>query len=379
MKPAVEFWSSTEGAAFQQAQVRELVAAGWPANLKHEVPQSDYWTARSRLVRLVLRLRTYGVYPARLALRFWRRRAGGIAVVCTNTFYAPWVVLKTARREVRVVHWVFDLFPGVLVAAGALRSGGLGERLLRRMMRTTFDRAAANVFLGEHLRRHAEEEFGAIPRSHVIPVGADGTPFRERPPQPRAAGVPIRILYCGNLGRMHDTETVIAVAQAGLPVGIDLEFRGNGTGFIALEEALQKIPQVALGANLPEAEWASAMCAADVALVTVRPGAEGLVMPSKTYSALVAGQAILAVCPLSCDLADLVRKHEVGWVVVPGDSEAFKAALHDMTSNHAALLGRRQRAWRAGHEHYDQRILAERWSSLFEAIDSSYRRPGQTW
>jgi glycosyltransferase involved in cell wall biosynthesis len=202
----------------------------------------------------------------------------------------------------------------------------------------------------------------------VIPVGADGAPFRDQPPQPRPAGAPIRILYCGNLGRMHDTETVVAAVQAGLPASIVLAFRGNGPGFPVLRESLKGTPQVEIGPNLPEAEWVSAMRETDGALVTMRRGAEGLVMPSKTYSAMVAGQAILAVCPLNSDLADLVLKHDAGWVIVPGDASGLTQLIQRIAESPEEVFAKRCNAWRAGHEFYDQRVLAKDWVRVLEEL-----------
>ena len=69
------------------------------------------------------------------------------------------------------------------------------------------------------------------------------------------------------------------------------------------------------------------MLRAQVALVTIAPGAERVVMPSKTYSALVAGQAILAICRRESDLADLVRQHDCGWVVEPGNPEQLAQTI----------------------------------------------------
>jgi len=37
------------------------------------------------------------------------------------------------------------------------------------------------------------------------------------------------------------------------------------------------------------------------------PGAEQVVMPSKTYSAMMAGQAVLAIAPEESDLVDLIK------------------------------------------------------------------------
>ena len=102
----------------------------------------------------------------------------------------------------------------------------------------------------------------------------------------------------------------------------------------------------------------------------MRPGAEGVVMPSKTYSALVAGQAVLAVCPENSDLADLVLRHDCGWVVAPGDAPGLTALLRRLVAAPDEVLKCRRNAWTAGHRYYDQRVLALEWCKLLDTVSS---------
>ena len=216
---------------------------------------------------------------------------------------------------------------------------------------------------------------------------------------------PVRVLYCGNFGRMHEVDTVVAALRGGVPAGVQFDFRGNGAGFQTLAAATaglrscragtasececgtQEIRnegrrseevtgdnepegggQLRLGGSLPEREWLEAMAAADVALVTMKRGAEGIVMPSKTYSAMAAGQAILAVCPRESDLADLVAEHDCGWVIEPGDVAGLRAVLDSLASLGAEVLAKRRNAWRAARECYDQRVLAGRWREVLRGF-----------
>jgi glycosyltransferase involved in cell wall biosynthesis len=365
---SVEFFSSVEYASFQQALMQELEVSGWKACQRFEVAQQAYWNTSSRLARWYLQMQSYVFYPIRVATRF-AFKGRTVGVVCTNTFFAPWVAeVASGHKGIPIVHWVFDLFPDVLVLTGRVRAGSLVERVLRRCVRATFDNAAANVFLGARMRAFAEARFGYIPRSVVIPVGCDARRFRDFPPTARSSAAPVRVLYCGNLGRMHDVMTFIQASQDGLPAGIEFEFRGGGAAFRELKEALRRGSRVRMAGHLPEDEWATAMQAADVALVTMRPGAEGLVMPSKTYSALAAGQAVLAICPRASDLADTVMTHDCGWVVEPGDSAGLWRVFEQMICSPEDILRKRRNAWDAGQKIFDQRILAKQWVTVLESV-----------
>jgi glycosyltransferase involved in cell wall biosynthesis len=169
------------------------------------------------------------------------------------------------------------------------------------------------------------------------------------------------------MGRMHDVETLAGAISAGIPFGLKLRFHASGSGYARLRAVVPN-PAVEWGGSLDDRDWQKAMIAAQVALVTMTPGAENVVMPSKTYSALVAGQAILAVCPVNSDLADLVREHDCGWVVVPGDIAALRAVLAEIASVPGILQAKRQHAYDAGHRFYDAPVLAGQWMSLFDSL-----------
>src|SRR5690606_4360995 len=134
----------------------------------------------------------------------------------------------------------------------------------------------------------------------------------------------VTFLYCGNLGRMHDVDALVNGMSRIISEGIykkgrfRFEFRANGYGYSKLKERLDAFHAsgaVFFGGPISDnTEWANLMLTGDVALVSLADGAENLLMPSKVYSAMVAGQAVLAVCSDRSDLASLIKVHDLGWV-----------------------------------------------------------------
>src|SRR3569832_287026 len=197
---SVDLWSSVELGAFLRGLVRGLGDAGFQARHRFAVTEERYRAAKGRWGRARVRWSSYVSYPWHLRRQLRGEKAPDAVVVCTNTFYAPAIAMQAAGGRAPVINWVFDLFPDVLVAGGKVAAGGLVESRLGDLTRATFRRAAANVFLGDRLRRYAEDRYGPIPRSHVIPVVADEDGFGSTFPGARAAGEPLSVLYCGNLG-----------------------------------------------------------------------------------------------------------------------------------------------------------------------------------
>ena len=251
-------------------------------------------------------------------------------------------------------------------------------RVLSAVTHSTLRNCDANVFLGKHLLDVAREDGSQIPNAVVIPVGASSAAFPDAPPV-RLTHEPRTILYCGNLGRMHETQTLIGALRDGarrLAGKYRFLFHSTGPGLEAFRKAVAGLPEeiradVAIEPSLPHDQWVEAMSAAPIGLVTMSPGAERVVMPSKAYSAMMAGQALLAICPEQSDLAETVRGLDCGWVVSPGEPGKLKDLLLAISDDPGMALKKGKAARQAGLEAFDTRAVATRWTELFERLRGS--------
>ncbi|HEY4989400.1 MAG TPA: hypothetical protein VII09_06310 [Opitutaceae bacterium] len=172
---------------------------------------------------------------------------------------------------------------------------------------------------------------------------------------------------------MHDVDTLAAVLVGRSPVPVEWQFHACGVGYERLKSVVGAVPNVTWDGPLEDGPWRRAMLDSDVALVTVGAGAERVVMPSKSYSALVAGQAVLAICSRESDLADLIVAHDCGWVVEPGDVNGLRWVLRQIGGNAGDVMARRRRAFRAGQEFYDMKPIAREWFELFRELSGTAR------
>lgn len=359
--------------------VRSLREEGLQVEHRFAISDSYYRGARRPFARVILRFRMYLEYPMRLAWACLWRRDSQVQVISTSPFFAPFVALLFAPKERNpVVHLVYDLFPDALIVAGRIGSDRYTAKCVRWVVRETLTRAAANVFLGHRLLCHAEAQFGPIPNAYIIPVGADAIPFSSFHPKKVIEHDAIDVLYCGNLGAMHDIETLLhSLKQAIVGINsfknITFTFHASGPLYSALKERIytftNPLPDwIRFEEPLNDAAWIARMIRAHVALVTMKPGAEKVIMPSKTYSALAAGQAILAICPTGSDLAELVRTESCGWVVTPGNAGDLQSALMEITGSRDVLQQKRENAFKAGQGKYSETAVGKMWVELLERL-----------
>ena len=364
----IHLYNSVSGAAFWPRLAEEFAQEGHEVRSHQALSSEEYRRPRHLLGRIWLRWRMSGGFACSALAKIWfERRAPGarvVHVVTTNPFFLPPLAAwAAALRNEQTVFVLFDLYPDALVAAGWTKADSWLARVLARVTRAGLRRCDATVFLGERLRKHVETRYQPARLGRVIPVGADGSPFRNRPPRRVDGREPVIVLYAGMMGRMHEIETLCAALVEPLPSGVILRFQAMGPAY---RDLCHRVPagHAEFGGPLDDLRWAEALKNAHVGLVTLAPGAEKVAMPSKAYSSLVSGQAVLAICPSDSDLADLIRQHDCGWVVTPGDVEALRKVLAEIASNRDALHGKRTRAHHAGQTLYDMHPVAGHWRQL---------------
>lgn len=369
-----DFYSSVEEGLFQKSLRRELERSGVSSDMIYGVALDKYRTVTGIIPRSFMRTQMYFGYTAKCAYRWTTNSEGSVSVVATNPFYLPYIASTLIRsKSSKIINLVWDLFPDALVEGNLIRADSLVARLLGRMTQRSIEKCDATIFLGDYLKSYAESMYGMARKAVVIPVGADGEPFANNPPKINELNRELCILYSGNMGRMHDSitisEALCTLSQSN--VHLKMKFYGYGDGITQVEKNVAGIRgniSVEFGSGFNDEQWISMMKNASIALVTIKSGAERVVMPSKTYSSMMAGQAILGVCSCKSDLADLIFKYNCGWVIEPGRSDDLADLLINLAKNPNLVYEKRINAYAAGHGFFSSKVLAKDWLNLFNDL-----------
>lgn len=277
----------------------------------------------------------------------------------------------------RLVYWVQDLYPEIAVAMRALRPGSLPARAMSAVSRAVLRRADAVVALGEEMRARCIAAGAFAERTHVIPNWSDGDGVRPVPHdrnalRPALAGdAPFVAMYSGNMGRVHDLETLLAAARLlrDRPE-ITFVFAGDGAKRWMVEAAAQELPNVRLAPYQPRERLAEALSAADVHLVTLSRDMEGLAEPSKLYGIMAAGRPTLYVGPEQAEVARTVEREGCGRCVANGDASGLADALVALAADPGAREEMSVRARLALEARYQRSVATRRFAELVTAIGS---------
>jgi len=175
--------------------------------------------------------------------------------------------------------------------------------------------------------------------------------------------------YSGNLGRVHDCETLLGAARL-LRKEDGLVFAVVGSGYRFPHVLAAGLPNVAVRGYVPAEQLGEGLAAFDVHIVTLRPEFEGLVVPSKFYGAMAAGRAVIFIGDADGEIARLLREHGCGLTVVQGDAEGLARAIRELRADPDRLRAMGERARAAFEREWDEPIALARWR---EVIDEASR------
>jgi glycosyltransferase involved in cell wall biosynthesis len=299
--------------------------------------------------------------------------AGDIAVIKTDPPMLSSVVAPIAKdRGARVIVWLQDLFPEVAQQYGIPGMNGPIGRLLARARNHSLALAESIVVISEGMaKRVSAMECRA--RTHVIHNWADGRSVVPSEP----STVTLRkewnldgkfvVGYSGNLGRVHEFETILAAASR-LREHDDIVFMivGRGPRLEEVKKAVARdgLENVLFQPQQPRAALAQSLGAANVHLSVLQSRYEGLVHPSKLYGILAAGRPTIFIGSLEGETARILRRHECGISVASGDDRALAASIIRLRDQPDVAAAMGQRARRSFEAAYDMPIALDKWVKL---------------
>lgn len=292
------------------------------------------------------------------------RSADAVVAMTDPPLLSVTVALAAAWRGAVLVNWLQDVFPETALRAGVRFANGPLGTCCRWMRDWTLRRAGANVVLGERMAQEVARSAPAA-RITVIPNWGDGQAIGPQAPRESPDFV---VGYSGNLGRVHDVETILDAARrlAGEPA---LRFRFTGGGFHFERVRQSGLANVIVQDYVPEAELPASLAACDVHLVSLLPAFEGLVVPSKFYAIAAAARPVVFIGERQGELARLIDRHGLGIAVSTGDGDGLAAALRRLRDRPDERRAMGERARVAFEREWDEPAALARWRALLLSLD----------
>lgn len=176
------------------------------------------------------------------------------------------------------------------------------------------------------------------------------------------------VLYSGKMGMGHNIEVILEASKL-LPQ-VTFVFIGNGPKYHLVEDFIRqrKPMNVRLYPLQPEEIFPHSMACGDVGIVTQEAALAQLFMPSKTYSMMACGQAIVGICTEHDDLYDLLKDETYGIPVTDATAEKVAAAIQSLYDDRKKLKAYQQAARKTAVEICSNDVVKQRYQAVFARL-----------
>jgi glycosyltransferase involved in cell wall biosynthesis len=184
------------------------------------------------------------------------------------------------------------------------------------------------------------------------------------------------ILYSGTIGKAHQFEEFILLARElrKRHSSIVFCFAGRGNRYQELRNMITpEDNNITFAGFIEEGRLLLRLASADMHMISLRHGWEGVSIPSKFFGSLAAGRPLLYCgTPLSC-IAKLINEYELGFVVEMDKIKAMADILEDFSYNKHKLQQMQERSFLFYNKHFSKKLQLAKWDNILRDYISTTR------
>jgi len=309
-------------------------------------------------------------------------------LIVSNPPFLPIVgFLLRKLRGVPFVFLVHDVYPDIAVRLGYLSPNGIVQSWWNSLNAMILRASSHIVVLSEAMRdivavkmTMAGVQFPA-PRLSVIHNWAHGDFIRpvlkkdNRFLEKYSFEGTFIVQYSGNLGLFQALENVIDAATRINDPDFTFLFIGEGGKKTKLEKmaADYGLANVKFFPFQESEMLPYSLSAADVAIVSLEKGIDGLAMPSKLYTIMASGTPIVAFCDPNSDIAHILNVSQSGFVFQHDDIDGFVAKLKELKGDPLLLQRTKINARRYFEEHFTFEMALAQYEKILLSLKVAYR------
>lgn len=234
-----------------------------------------------------------------------------------------------------------DVFPRSAILTGVLPAKGPITYLWTKFMSLVLSSSSKVVVLNSQMVKRCINDF-SLPAAKLTFIdnwAVEHASTLEKTNNPVArlwkTDSVFTVQYSGNFGRLHDMLTILEASRLLQSENVKFTFIGDGAKRCQISTYIKfyQLENVSLHPYQSRADLPFSLGACDVSIISMIPGSEDTVAPSKFYGIIASGKPVLLIGSQNSALSELITKHECGAVVSNGDPIALARVIADLSSN----------------------------------------------
>ena len=311
-----------------------------------------------------------------------------VVVALTSPPLISWLAaLFTRLKGGRLIFWVMDLNPDEAIAAGWLKPDSIPAKVLAALLKSSMRHAQKIIALDRFAKQRIVDKGIEECKIEVIPPWSrdDSVRFdsegREAFRGRHNLSEKFVVMYAGNHSPCHPLDTLLEAAK-NLSARDDIVFCfvGGGSEFRKVEDFARahKLRNIRGLPYQPQNELSGVLSAADLHVVVMGEGYQGIIHPCKIYNILAIGSPFLYIGPTESHVGEIIARlpEDRAFSAQHGEVDiAARSILESANGFHAGCVATAPSV--LAHE-YSTRALMPKFIAQIELTHTELKGVGKT-
>lgn len=299
-----------------------------------------------------------------------------VFTVTNPAFMLVFLALLRKIRKFNYILLVYDIFPEALIPAGMSKEGSFSYKLTLAIYNWAYRQVDQLIAIGRDMQDLVAHKTGNADKIVLISNWVDVKEIKpcakDTNPILKKYGLEKKRVFAlaGNMGRTQGLNNLLrAIAMLPKNDSRHFLFMGDGAWESKIQDFIRQTPGIPLiyTGRIPNDLQSAMLNACDVAVISLAAGMYGISVPSKTYFNMAAGKPLLLIADENSEVALLIREHDLGWVVPPGEPDKLVTAIQEIENlSDAELTMYAMRSRMIAEQYFSAEVVLEKYAKLFK-------------
>ena len=283
---------------------------------------------------------------------------------------------KKFSKKKKIIYNLQDIFPDSLITSGISTEKSFLVRIGRVMERFTYRNADIIITITDDMKANVVSKGVNPDKVKVVrnwidvdkikPVAREDNRLFDELGLDRTK---FYVVYAGNLGKVQGIEVIIKAAEFLKDQGkIHFVIFGNGSEEDNIKKQAINLSNVSIFPLQPVERVSEVYSLGNVSIIPCKPGTGGSGMPSKTWTIMATGTAIVASFDLGGEMEKTINSSDSGCCVLAGDAKALADTLVSMKEKPEMVRGMGQNARKYVKEQADKDKAVQKYIEIIEEM-----------
>jgi glycosyltransferase involved in cell wall biosynthesis len=293
-----------------------------------------------------------------------------VAVLGTDPQFLFFIIpiLKIFRPKIRLALWGFDLYPEAIIADD-IKMPKIIEKLLFWWAGISYRCCGLLVDIGSCMSDRLSRYNSEAKYVTIIPWALKEPQMIAEPDAIMRSELfgetKLGLLYSGTIGKAHQFEEFILLARElrRRNASVTFCFAGRGNRYQELRDMVTpEDTNITFAGFIEEEKLSLRLAAADMHMISLRHGWEGVSVPSKFFGSLAAGRPLLYCGTQKSCIAKLIANEKFGFVIDMNTITVVADKLEEFTHNKNKIHQMQKQIFQFYNTHFSKRLQWEKWN-----------------